>query len=371
MSIEDRLTAELGARADALAPPHVEAPGLERLGRREQRRRRTTWASAAAAVAAVVVVGGVAVLSQPGGPARPEPAPAPPSDLAPALPAPSLPYITGSTLHLGQKRIPVDPDWLLAYAGGTTLVGSRWEGPWAVVEGDRLVELPTGTTTPVGVILSDDGSKAAWVNNVDSTTQRVVLWDLVADEEVDRVEVPVAADFRDQLLLNGIDLLGRVTWTSNVLDDLTLWRPGADPVAVTGRPGSYQRAGPGGLGAGGRYGGIGDDGRFNPVERIEDPEGESSLWSPDGIMRVQTTGASAVVVDLRRDAVSQFPMLGVRLLFASPRGWVSPTQVVLAGPLADAEDGTQAFVLCDATTVLCEPLDEDVPADAQLPDRWW
>lgn len=375
MSLEDRLTAELGSRADRLGTPHVEVSGLERLGRRERRRRRTAWASAGAAVAAAVVIGGVAVLAQPDARTAPGPGPAtdPPSQ-AVEEPA-ALPYLLDGTLHLGERRIAVDPDWQLAFAGGTTLVGRQWEGPWAVVEGERLVELPTGVTTPVGVILSDDGTRAAWVNDVDRTTQRVVLWDLVAGSEIDRVEVEVAPDFEGQLSLDGIDLLGRVTWTDNLLRDLTLWRPGSDPVLVTGLPGAYQRAWPGGVVAGGRYGGISDDGVFTAVERVGDPDGARSLWSPDGTTRVSApqTGTTPVVLDLRTDTVTQFPELGVRLSSVSPRGWVSPTQVVLAGPLADSSSGgdRQALVLCDVTTVLCEPVDEDVPVDAQLPDRWW
>lgn len=371
MSLEDRLAAELGSRADRLSTPHVEVSGLERLGRRERRRRRTAWASAGAAVAAAVVIGSVAVLAQPDARTAPGPGPAtdPPSQ---AVEEPgALPYLLDGTLHLGDRPIAVDPDWQIAFAGGTTLVGRQWEGPWAVVEGDRLVELPTGRTTPVGVILSDDGTTAAWVNTLGRTTQRVVLWDLVAGSEIDRVEVEVAPGFESQLSLNGIDLAGRVTWTDNLLRDLSLWRPGSAPVPVTGLPGDYQRAWPGGVVAGGRYGGISDDGGFNPVERVGDPEGARSLWSPDGTTRVQVSGTSAVLLDLRRDAVIQFPDLGVRLSSVSPRGWVSPTQVVLAGPLADSDDGRQALVLCDATTVLCEPVDEDVSGDAQLPDRWW
>ncbi|WP_309647871.1 hypothetical protein [Nocardioides sp.] len=371
MSIEDRLAAELGSRADRLGTPHVEVSGLERLGRRERRRRRTAWASAGAAVAAAVVIGGVAVLAQPDARTAPGPDPAtdPPSQVVEEPGA--LPYLLDGTLHLGDRRIAVDPDWQIAFAGGTTLVGRQWEGPWAVVEGDRLVGLPTGITTPVGVILSDDGTLAAWVNTLGRTAQRVVLWDLVADAEIDRVEVEVEPDFRDQLSLTGIDLLGRVTWSTNVLENLTVWRPGSEPVLVTGLPGFYQRAWPGGVVAGGRYGGIGDDGRFTVVGRVEDANGSSSLWSPDGTTRVQVSGTSAVLLDLRQDAVIQFPDLGVRLSSVSPRGWVSPTQVVLAGPLADSDDGQQALVLCDVTTVLCEPVDEDVPGDAQLPDRWW
>lgn len=373
MSLEDRLAAELGSRADRLSTPHVEVSGLERLGRRERRRRRTAWASAGAAVAAAVVIGSVAVLAQPDARTAPGPGPAtdPPSQ---AVEEPgALPYLLDGTLHLGDRRIAVDPDWQIAFAGGTTLVGRQWEGPWAVVEGDRLVELPTGRTTPVGVILSDDGTTAAWVNTLGRTTQRVVLWDLVAGSEIDRVEVEVAPGFESQLSLNGIDLAGRVTWTDNLLRDLTMWRPGSAPVPVTGLPGDYQRAWPGGVVAGGRYGGISDDGGFNPVERVGDPEGARSLWSPDGTTRVQVSGTSAVLLDLRQDAVIQFPELGVRLSSVSPRGWVSSTQVVLAGPLADSgSDGDrQALVLCDVTTVLCEPVDEDVPIDAQLPDRWW
>ncbi|GEP36869.1 hypothetical protein NPS01_05320 [Nocardioides psychrotolerans] len=369
MSIEDRLTAELGSRADSLTAPHVEVSGLARLGRREHRRRRTAWASAGAVVAAAVVIGSVAVLAQPDARTGPGPGPAtdPPSD---AVTSPgALPYLVGGTLRVGEQRIPVDPEWQVAFAGGTTLVGRQWGGPWAVVEGDRLVELPTGATTPVGVILAGDGTHAAWVNDVDRTTQRVVLWDLVADEEVDRVEVPVAPDFQGQLSLNGIDLLGRVTWTTNALEDLTLWRPGSDPVLVTGLPGPYDDAWPGGIVAGGRLGGVADDGRFTPVERLEDPESASSLWSPDGIHRVRSIGTSAVVEDQRDDSVSEFPQLPVLVDFLTPRGWISPTQVVLAGPLSQSEG--MALMSCDVTTVLCELIDEDVPAGAQLPDRWW
>lgn len=373
MNIEDRLTAELGARADSLVAPHVEVPALERLGRAERRRRRTTWASAGAALAAAVVVGGVALLAQPDARTAPGPGPSedPPSQ---AVEEPgALPYLLGGELVVGERRIPVDPDWQIAFAGGTTLVGLQWEGPWSVLEGDRLVELPTGTTTPVGVILSDDGTRAAWVNDVDRTTQRVVLWDLVADEEVGRVEVAVAPDFRDQLSLNGIDRLGRVTWTTNVLEDLTVWSPGSAPVLVTGLPGFYQRAWPGGVVAAGRYGEIGDDGRFTALGRVDDANGSSSLWSPDGGLRVSSpaAGTTPEVLDVGTGIVTRFPQLEVRMSSAGPRGWVSPTRFVISGPLAGSEDGSLALVLCDVDTVRCETLDDDVSGDAQLPDRWW
>lgn len=373
MNIEDRLRTELGTRADELTAPHVEVSGLERLGRQERRRRRTALGSAGAAVAAAVVISSVSLIAQPDGSSGPEPAPAPPSvvpSVAPSEPPP-IPFITAGTLHMGEQSIPIDPTWQLAHANGTTLVGRQWEGPWAVVGDDRpwLVQLPTGTTTPVGVILSDDGSLAAWVNTVDRTTARVVLWDLGAGEEVDRVEVTVGAGFGDRLALNGIDREGRLTWTTNDLEDLTLWRPGSDPVLVTGLPGTHDRAWPGGVVAGGMLGEISDQGRFTALTRIEDPEGASSLWSPDGTMRVRADGTSVVVENYRTTEETEFPALGVLLRNVAPRAWISPTQVVLSGPLAATE--AQALILCDVTEILCEPIVEDLSNDANLPDRWW
>jgi len=177
-----------------------------------------------------------------------------------------------------------------------------------VVEGDRLVELPTGTTTPVGVILSDDGSLAAWVNDVDRTTQRVVLWDLVAGEEVDRVEVVVSSAFLGDLSLNGIDRDSRVTWTTNALEDPTLWRPGSEPVPITGLPGVVQQSTAIGLIAGGALGEVDDQGRFSALQMVE----PRTLWSPDGTVQIRVgPGTQVTVNDIGTRVVTELPGLGL------------------------------------------------------------
>ena len=88
MSLDEDLRRELGLVADRVAAPHVELPGVARLGERERRRRRglAAGAVAAAVVAAAVLVPVVAGGLGHSGAPQPAPQPAP----RPDRPAPTL-----------------------------------------------------------------------------------------------------------------------------------------------------------------------------------------------------------------------------------------------------------------------------------------
>lgn len=300
--IDDRLRSEL-ERATDLGAPRVDVGGLARAGRRERTRRRGLLTSAAVVVA-VVLSGTFLTVVDGGRGSTPQPAPAPteePGDLGRPSAAP---WWGDGVVHAAGTEVVAGAPIFIRYANGTTLAEVRDDD-----SGWRLVALRDGTATelargrgpssarrsfPPGIVmigLSADGTVAAWLDRVTSTTRTVVAYDLVRGRRLDTLTIGVefGATFGGPGILS-VDDEGRVVWAGPGRE-VNVWRPGGQPQPVTGIPDSYLAFGPsawpGGLtyqGAGrgdvGVYGSIDAQGRFTPVGRTATDYG--GAWSPGG-----------------------------------------------------------------------------------------
>ena len=188
----------LTARADSLDPPafdpHAAVADGERL---VQRRRRLLVAGSALALALVL---GTAVLVTTRGASRPTPAEPPVPVPTWAIGTRPLAYGQEQTLHLGERTLDTELDFLsldLTDEGAalTTLDGGIW-----FTDGDTLERI--GTTLPNGFVSHDgwvasDGSGPllAWMEFRDQRIDRpeLVVYDTAGRDEVVREPVPVAA----------------------------------------------------------------------------------------------------------------------------------------------------------------------------------
>ena len=207
----------LAARADALAPPHVDPKVV--LARGEQlvarRRRRTTVLAACG----LVLVAGVAALVAPGGGERV--APVQPSDPTRTTEPGARPlgFGQGQVLHLGPLRVDTGLDFVALDltddgAALVTLDGAVWFSDGTGVE--RLgtaagatpmrgggVSLEAGT--PQEWVVSDSaGSLLAWVDHSrEDATPELVVYDSRARRVVMSEPVPVPRP-RDQSIVVGL-----------------------------------------------------------------------------------------------------------------------------------------------------------------------
>lgn len=357
---EDQLRSSLRTRAQHLGAADVQASGLAEAGRREQRRRRNVWTGGALTVAGVAAAAVIATgMVEPTKQVDPEPAPAP-STAAEAMPASYI--LNRQSLYVGvhQLRLPqknLEP----VYGGGTTVVGAAYDGPYWHVQGDELALLPTGATT-FGVLISADGHYGAWINKIDQSSERVVLWDFTTSLKVEEITVDTGPDSDSRLLLAGIDKAGRVFWNTAGLGEVTMWKPGNDPVTVTGLPGPLLGNQPpdtvitGRPGSGmGARGTVDDDGRFNELGPVQDPE--AGVWAPDGAHRAITVEGPALQLQDRVGGLQDVIMPSE----VSPwivLGWQSSETFFVAG---QTQGDRHSLLRCDVSARACGQLIGDMP----------
>ena len=172
---------------------------------------------------------------------------------AAAPPAPTtVPWWQDGVLHVAGAEIPT-PLREIVYAGGTTLVGAAdaEASRWSLVRDGRLAPLVRARTR-VDPVLSDDGSRIAWVRDTHSrqvaeqvyvVMSRVVAYDVATGRRAGpwsthhRVQ---CCDAVGQLFVEEVVGDGSVVLARAYLGRMR-WVPGADPVPLPGRgtwPGS-------------------------------------------------------------------------------------------------------------------------------------
>ncbi|WP_154402924.1 hypothetical protein [Nocardioides speluncae] len=311
-----------------------------------------------------------------------------------------VPYVVGNLLHVGEKTVRLSAEnHELVYAGGSIVLGNDLGPPWYEVDHDGdLVELPTGKIAG-DPVLSADGNTLAWVDVEDERTEYVVAWDLTANREIARIALDRAigrlfpspgptegVEQRISKVPVHVDTDGRVYWARNEgLQEITVWRPGSEPVEVSGLPGAAAggRSWPGGLTAAGQpdsereefeepgvVGTVGDDGSFQPVAELLNAS--TGIWSPDGRHRAyspsiwfreaeQYRHPYPVLVQARDGRIAELPLPRTLQGATYPLGWESPTVIALSVARRSDVDRSGAFqdpgpisiVRCDVTDNTC------------------
>lgn len=166
---------------------------------------------------------------------------------AAAPPAPTtVPWWEGGVLHVAGAEIPTRLREIV-YAGGTTLVGTAdAEGSrWVLVRDGELVPL-VRSSSRVDPVLSDDGSRVVWVEdihydevgeNVADVTSRVDAYDVAAERRVGSWTTRGRVTCCDAY---GALAVQRVLGDGSVLlyrlyQERMRWTPGRDPVEIAGQ----------------------------------------------------------------------------------------------------------------------------------------
>jgi hypothetical protein len=322
-----------------------------------------------------------------------------------------VPWWQHGRLHFGQQTI-ATPLRTLVYRGGTTIVGrSGIDGAaWYLVVHSRLRPLVT-SDAPLMPVVSSDGARVAWVEEVGSTRRgryardvdyNVVEYDVDARRVIgtlDRGQRVQCCDAGGSLAILGIDLDGRVLVTS--LGRATIaWKPGHGPVPITGHgsnrldgnawPGgvTWQGQGPTMFDLRAEYGEIDARGVIRRVGEM--PTDQTGAWSPDGSRYAYpgiADGSSPGKVPLRRlwvrTTTSDDP---VELQIPTrPTGPAAPSFNVIAwesdsalivearqayGRKGEYPPGLIGLLRCDAVDGRCERVAGSPSGDAVLPDAW-
>ncbi|HET6154587.1 MAG TPA: hypothetical protein VFE15_16705 [Marmoricola sp.] len=331
-TMEERVVAEMRARADDVPVPLPPIDDLVLAGEAAQRQGRHRTLLAAAATIAVVVLAPWILLAhnhahdatpRPVGPvtetASPTPSPtrvATSTTLAslPAGPPPSIPYLAGHELHVHGVAIPTTGTDL--YAAGTTVLVQKFsetDPTWWILQGHRLVDVPElHGVFEVGI--SPDGDTVAWTSNPTSSTSRIVAWDPKTERDIARLDLPIPQTCCDggSIQAVSVDGHGNVYW--NQADSSVAWRPGSASHQILGRnefmsiaPDGPVITAPGG--EAGLLGRISATGTWTRIASL--PSDQGLAWTPDGTL--VATGAEAliprtqqtVLFDLPSDATTQ------------------------------------------------------------------
>jgi hypothetical protein len=255
-----------------------------------------------------------------------------------------VPWWQGGLLHVAGAGIPT-PLREIVYAGGTTLVGAAdaEASRWSLVRDGELVPLVRAPTR-VDPVLSDDGSRVAWVRDVRSRqlaeqvyeiTSRVVAYDVATGRRAGtwttRSRV-TCCDAVGALFVEEVDDDGSVV-LARAYRSRMRWAPGADPVPLPGR----------GTWPGGRDGVTSPDG--GAVALLATEDGSRPPKQPRTVPWVRDHGRQ-----VRLDAPA-----GARIL-----AWEDDDHVVLAS------GHPVRFLRCTATTGACEQT-----ADRPAAGRVW
>jgi hypothetical protein len=234
MNVEQILTDELGVVAASVeAPPPPAAAELIEKAERARTRTLLTRLGGSALVAAAVVAA-IVIGTQVGDPdATPSPAPQP-SELSTGAP-PRIPFVKNDKLYVdGQVQ---RGSWLGVVTVQAASVGylddaNDLTGSVALFHnGSEIARVPNVSVQ--GVVLSPDGSKAAWVERTGGGTWYVVSFDLEAGHELGRVAVDrnvlghVGQESEAWESVSAVDNAGEVTWGGVVRQHL--WKPGGVP----------------------------------------------------------------------------------------------------------------------------------------------
>lgn len=236
MNVEQILTDELRAVADAQnAPPPPEIDGLVRRADRARSQRRLRFVVTSGLVAATLVVA-VTLAGHAGGPdAAPSPTHPSPANLVDRLPVgdpPAIPFLVGETLYLFDQ--PVTGKWWDVQTVQGTTVAVRAVPPMGkpvLFDSDlkptHLLDDAVGTA-----VLSPDGTKLAWIEQVGSSAL-VVVYDLEAGRELGRAAFDAKLVHNEdgtQVSIRELDDDGTVVYGGGL--GMTRWRPGGPAVTV-------------------------------------------------------------------------------------------------------------------------------------------
>jgi hypothetical protein len=241
VSLEQTLTHELASVAgsiDVPPPPAAAALAQEADAARSRRRLRVaaTTLLAAAAVVAAIVVG-----SQVGRPdTAPSPAPQPTAEST-ARPArlptgapPAIAFVKDDRLYVDDRA--QHGSWVSVLNRGATAVGYVDDGNDLTQtialfrDGSEIARAATAASQVV--VLSPDGTKAAWVER-DGSAWYLVAYDVADRRELGRLPADahvlghVGRETEAWETLRSVDDEGRVTWGGVVRGHV--WTPGSTP----------------------------------------------------------------------------------------------------------------------------------------------
>lgn len=304
--------------------------------------------------------------------------------------ATTMPWWQDGVLHLGTREIP--SRWSrIAYRGGTTVVGTPREdhSEWYVVNGDSLLRLPTGDTVDEPYI-SGNGRWIAWLDEeatgvseyVDDVSYRIVLYDVDARAVSGTFEDRRTVEWEDgigAIWMRGVDLDGRVFFSIGDHEP-QVWRPGSDPVPITGKEYLGQSMDQWPRGAiyfdtdrsntepYGVFGTVADSGGFEAVGRIRSPL--NGWWSDTGhayLYKDYSGSEESQWVDRVDDGRSI--QLGVPAVDSVVTiGWESAEAVILW----HHEPGVSVVLRCNAVDGSCERVPDGprARAPATMPNRF-
>jgi hypothetical protein len=265
---------------------------------------------------------------------------------------PRLTWWSHGRLHVEEGVIRTPMRQVVA-RGGTTIVGRSTDhgSHWMIPRELRLTDLFSTRTPGARPVLSANGLHAAWVTSVSAhryddlhadTAFTVTAYDVGRGHMTGATVLESRTECCDAggvIAVAGVDNDGTVILARNA-DQAWAWRPGRDPVELTGAvrpeglPGTDQW--PGGVSwavgsssAGpAAFGRISASGAVTPVGRV--PVSQEGLWSRDG--------TSYAYSPFRKRAQPR-PVVwhdGQRQVLRAPRGsspvaWESPGRVLVVG----------------------------------------
>jgi hypothetical protein len=218
-------------------------------------------------------------------------------------PPPEVAWWSRGRLHVSEGVIRTSMRQIVT-RGGTTIVGRAQHGShWMIVRGDRLAELFSTSSLGARPVLSTDGRFAAWTTSVAShrydefdadTAFTITAYDVGRGRMTGSTVVESRTSCCDGggvVGVAGVDNDGTVI-ISRYADQAWAWRPGRDPVELTGAvraggvPGTDQwpggvswTVGPSSAGPA-AVGRISGSGVVTLVDRV--PVSQGGLWSADG-----------------------------------------------------------------------------------------
>jgi hypothetical protein len=217
---------------------------------------------------------------------------------------PQVPWWSQGVLHVSEGTIPTRMRQVVA-RGGTTVIGRATShgSTWRILRGDGLTDLYATRSLGSRPVLSANGRYAAWVTSVDTrrindfeadTTFAVTAYDVGRGRVTGTTQLDshtYCCDGGGVIDVVGVDAGGSVV-LARYSDAAWIWRPGFDPVRLSGdvRTGAVagNDAWPGGVSwtvgdasdDPAAFGRVGPDGVVTRVGRV--PQSQDGLWSPDG-----------------------------------------------------------------------------------------
>jgi hypothetical protein len=285
---------------------------------------------------------------------------------------PNVAWWSRGRLHVGEGVIRTTMRQIVT-RGGTTIVGwaTQHGSHWMILRELRLAELLSTRSLGVRPVLSANGLFAAWTTSVDThrydeldadTAFTVTAYDVGRGALTGSTVIESRTSCCDGggvIGVAGVDNDGSVV-IGRYADRAWIWRPGDQPVQLTGRFRASGLSGndqwPGGVSwtTGSSSGGpaafarISGDGEVTRVGRV--PQAQGGLWSPHGT----SYAYSPVLKTVTRPVVWRD---GQRQVLRAPRGswpvaWESDHRILLVD--GDLDDPSPRLLRCRTNDGTCE-----------------